>query len=158
MSLINGYDNYILFENGDLINIDTGNKITPTLDKESGYLRFVMKKKGVLKRVRQHKLLGEYYIKKPNITKKLIIDHIDGKRDNNKLSNLRWVDYTGNRLNSIKSNRNKSGWIGIKKKDNNKYLAKITLQQKRLEKTFVHLEEAMRWREEIINGYLSQFY
>ena len=157
MSLVNGYDNYVIFENGDLINVNTGNNIIPTLDKETGYLRYVMKKDGVLKRVRQHKLLGEYFIKKPNICKELVIVHIEGERNNNKLSNLRWIDHTGNRLNSVKSTLNTSGWVGIKKKQNNKYLAKLSLQKERIEKTFIHLDDAQRWRNDIINSYLSQF-
>jgi len=158
MSLVNGYINYIIFENGDLININTGNMIRATLDIDSGYLRYQMKRNdGKLKHVRQHKLLGEYFLKKPIIGDKLIMDHIDGKRDNNKLSNLRWLDYSGNRLNSKISNINTSGWTGITKKKNNRYLAKITIKGRKSEKTFDTLHDAQYWRNDIIESYISQF-
>lgn len=40
------------------------------------------------------------------------IDHIDGNRSNNRWSNLRLVDYSGNRQNMKKYSTNKSGVVG----------------------------------------------
>jgi hypothetical protein len=63
------------------------------------------------------------------------IDHIDGDRKNNKLSNLRIVRSQQNRMNSRISNRNTSGHIGV-------------LWNKRYEK----------WQVQICKNYTQGFY
>ena len=46
------------------------------------------------KRYRVHRLIALRYIK--NIKNKPVVDHIDGDKSNNDLSNLRWVTYSEN--------------------------------------------------------------
>lgn len=43
-----------------------------------------------------HKLMGNTWLVKPNDNQKYVIDHIDGNRNNNDLSNLEWVTYKEN--------------------------------------------------------------
>lgn len=47
------------------------------------------------------------------IPKGMVVDHIDGNTQNNKISNLRVVDYTDSNRNKGKDRRNKTGFTGI---------------------------------------------
>jgi hypothetical protein len=59
-----------------------------------------------------------------------LIDHIDGNKSNNRLSNLRLVNETGNAENVRRPNkRNKSGFMGVIFYQN-KWRASITINHK----------------------------
>lgn len=61
-----------------------------------------------------------------------MIDHIDGNRSNNHISNLRETDKYGNAQNRVKQTTNKSGYKGVYYfKDCNKWRAAITCRGKR---------------------------
>ncbi len=46
--------------------------------------------------IKLHKLMGDTWLVKPNDNQKYVIDHKDGNRNNNDLSNLEWVTYKEN--------------------------------------------------------------
>lgn len=52
-----------------------------------------------------HRLVAELYIPKPESDKELEVDHIDGDRSNNCVSNLRWVTHGENVQHSYDSGR-----------------------------------------------------
>lgn len=54
------------------------------LSKNGGYCRITISK-------HVHRLVAEAFLKKPTNDAKCWVDHIDGNRSNNNVSNLRWV-------------------------------------------------------------------
>ena len=62
------------------------------------------------------------------------IDHINGKKDDNRIDNLRVVSFTENQRNKPKSSRNKSGVIGVHfYKPTGKWVASICVNRKRMQ-------------------------
>ena len=77
-------------------------KIKLTLDKSTGYKRFGFKIKGKLMNFKYHRVV--YYAHNPNwniydSSKENVIDHIDGIKTNNHISNLRNVTQHENQWN-----------------------------------------------------------
>jgi len=66
---------------------------------DHGYRRFCLRKDGTRKNCRLHVMLGKAFLtkEKPEYT---IIDHIDRNRLNNNLDNLRYVNYSINKINA----------------------------------------------------------
>lgn len=93
--------NYSINENGEVRNNATGKTKAPFLNKENGYLTVDLYKDGQPTKYTVHRLLAEAFIENPE--GKPCIDHKDGNRTNNKLSNLRWATYSENnsRFNTI---------------------------------------------------------
>lgn len=61
------------------------------LSKNGGYCRITVSK-------HVHRLVAEAFLKKPADKNKCWVDHIDGNRSNNDVSNLRWVTPSENAL------------------------------------------------------------
>lgn len=98
MKIIPEFPNYRIYENGKIesnfkfktnIPCDTWREVKPILDKGIGYLIVTLcDGKGKRKNKRVHRLLAQAYI--PNPENKAHINHIDGNKQNNCLSNLEW--------------------------------------------------------------------
>ena len=86
--------NYSVSNKGEVRNDKTGRILKKTVST-SGYL-FVQlfDKKTYMKYI--HRLVGEAFIPNPDFLPQ--IDHIDGDKKNNDVSNLRWVSVSENRL------------------------------------------------------------
>lgn len=69
-------------------------------ENSNGYLYVTLCKNGLHKSFTIHRLVALYFIDNNDKDNLCIIDHIDRNRKNNKLSNLRWVDYKTNANNS----------------------------------------------------------
>ena len=61
------------------------------LGKNNGYVRIVVAK-------HVHRLVAKAFLSEPEDEQKQWVDHIDGNRSNNDVSNLRWVTPSENRL------------------------------------------------------------
>lgn len=94
---IKGYENiYEISDLGRIKSLKT-NKIRKTLISKRGYYTCSLCKHGKHKTFSIHRLLLEAFV--PNLQNKPCVDHIDGNRLNNKLSNLRWCTHKENNNN-----------------------------------------------------------
>lgn len=84
-------------------------RIRPPEPTRNGYLRITLSKKGINKRYLIHRLVAKHFISNPN--GKPCVNHKDGNKHNNKLSNLDWCTYSENEKHSYdvlgKISRNK---------------------------------------------------
>lgn len=85
-------DGYIVFENGDVRN--KHNKLLSSHDNGKGYLIVSLQLNGKRTSKAVHRLIAECFI--PNPDNLSNVDHIDGNRQNNVISNLRWVTHGEN--------------------------------------------------------------
>lgn len=113
----------------------------------NGYLTIMLRNKGNDKKYTVHRLIAIHFIDNPY--NHPCVDHIDRNRQNNQISNLRWVDYKTNN-----SNRIQKGYIGINKrihKDKVYEYIKTTyyLNQKRKNKNFKTKEEAEEFLKKV---------
>lgn len=61
-----------------------------------------------------------------------IIDHINGVKDDNRLSNLREATRQQNGFNRGKNSNNKSGFKGVRQRESGRWEAYITVKRKRI--------------------------
>ena len=74
---------YAINEHGEVMNIKRGTLVEP-YEGTDGYMHIILYKKGKRYRKRVHRLMAEAWLNNA-----AMIDHIDGDRTNNELSNLR---------------------------------------------------------------------
>ena len=85
----------------------------------SGYYNVVLRRDNKSHTVRVHKLVAEAFI--PHSEEFNVVNHIDGNKLNNEVTNLEWVSYS--------DNNQKAYDEGLKGKGEDHYLAKLTDQQ-----------------------------
>lgn len=69
--------------------------------RKDGYYSLILSKKGINKRYVVHRLLAETFI--PNPENKCCVNHIDGNKQNNELSNLEWCSHVENMKHAFKT-------------------------------------------------------
>ena len=99
---IKDYPDYEINRFGE---IKRGNKTLKSQPATNGYTNICLCKNGKAKMFRLHRLLAETFI--PNPENKPQINHIDGNKKNNDLSNLEWVTASENALHAIYVTKNK---------------------------------------------------
>ena len=85
-------NNYSINENGEVRNDVTGHIKKATVNKKNNYFIVDLYKNNKSEKVPIHRLVAETFI--PNPQNKPTVDHIDGNRQNNAISNLRWATYS----------------------------------------------------------------
>lgn len=85
---IEGYDNYSVSDTGLVKNTRTGRILTFTKDKD-GYLYAGLPKNGKVQKFRVHRLVAQAFIPNPNCL--ATVDHINGDKRDNQVSNLQWL-------------------------------------------------------------------
>ena len=89
---IEGFENYIICTDGTVHN-KKGHNISRWKDNV-GYLQVKLSKEGKWYYKRVHRLVAEAFILNPNNLKQ--VNHIDGDKTNNEVSNLEWIDNKNN--------------------------------------------------------------
>jgi hypothetical protein len=83
-----------------------GIKILSPVPNGNGYVKVTLRDRGRDKRCYIHRLVASAFL--PNPLDLPEVNHLDGVRDNNNLSNLEWVDKKSNALhNTINLNKNR---------------------------------------------------
>lgn len=113
-------DKYLVCDTGDIISMRTGNKMYQETTKQ-GYKRVTLANK---ERVKVHRLVALCFLGESELT----VDHINGDKTDNRLSNLEYVTtqentkryYERNRINVLKRNKERleKELIGINKEIN----------------------------------------
>jgi len=139
MADIIGFCNYIIFDDGSVLSIKSGNLLKRLLH-HTGYEYYLLRKNKKTHFKALHRLLGEAYI--PNPENKPEIDHIDRNTTNNNLSNLKWATHSENQHNKGVSKNNKLGIKNIYKYNGYYHFSKI-VDNKPVRKHFKTLDEAI---------------
>jgi hypothetical protein len=84
---ITGYENYVVSNLGNVMNISTGKLLKPFYNY--GYEYVSLSKKSRSKNFRVHRLVALAFI--PNPENKPTVNHADGDKHNNAASNLEWA-------------------------------------------------------------------
>lgn len=107
--LIEGYDHYLVSTWGKIYRIDKAFQVETdyqhmtrklselsTEETSKGYLRVYLSKNGKRKHHKVHRLVARAFI--PNPDNKPQVNHIDGNKHNNSITNLEWVTDEENKL------------------------------------------------------------
>ena len=106
---------------------------------------------------KQHRLAWLLYYKVDPGS--MLIDHIDGDKSNNKITNLRLVTHSQNRINTKMRKNNKTGVKGVHFcKRSNRYVASVTFKGKTIyRKYFDCLKSASEARDCVANKVFGDF-
>lgn len=87
------YDGYYASKNGEVFSTKTKKCLVPKIDKD-GYHEYALTIQGAVKYVRGHRIIAETFL--PNPENKETVNHIDGNKQNNNVTNLEWSTYSEN--------------------------------------------------------------
>lgn len=91
------YSKYILFHTGKIYSLHRKRFIKPQKNPQTKYYQFTLRHNNLNRIWRLHRLLAVHFI--PNPTNLPCVDHINRKRRDNRLSNLKWSSYSDNAKN-----------------------------------------------------------
>ena len=152
---IDGYENYIIYEDGLIYNENT-NTFIKEYKESNGYMRVGLSKDGKKKNFLVHRLLALAFI--PNPLNKPCIDHINRITDDNRIENLRWATVSENNQNRSDNNEDlyiskrnektcKKGYIWV-------FQLNIDGKQKVI-KSSVDKEFIIKFRDDYLNSVIS---
>ncbi len=149
MSAIDGYENYVIFEDGKVINTITGKEKKSFL-KKNGYYTIQLCKNNKQKYFLLHRLLAITFI--PNPDNKKEVDHINRIKTDNRIENLRWASRSDQQRN--KNCYTSTGFQYIYKQINKEckqgfiYQFQIQRPELKYNKTSLDLEKVIKFRNE----------
>ena len=142
--------NYFIFENGDVINQKTNKKLKPQ-NNGNGYLKVTLTIDGKQVQKYVHRLVAELYL----LDKSIQVNHIDGDKSNNHISNLEWVTNSENQKHAHKIGLKKNGnelWNGKFSKENIDTIKKMDLQGVKRKDIAIHFNCSKSTISDILNG------
>lgn len=83
--------------------------LNQTLNKKRGYFYVKLSKNMKTKNVQVHRVVAETFLQNKN--NKNVVNHIDGNKQNNKVSNLEWISSKENSEHAVKKGLTKSGHL-----------------------------------------------
>lgn len=104
---IEEYPNYSINENGEVKSVYVSKLLKPR-SAGRGYLCYQLRNENGKKNEYVHRLVAKVFIPNPDNLPQ--VDHIDGNKANNHVSNLRWVDNRTNMLSYGFDIRNKKSF------------------------------------------------
>tara|TARA_R110000822_G_scaffold113484_3_gene244629 strand:+ start:597 stop:1040 length:444 start_codon:yes stop_codon:yes gene_type:complete len=107
---IDGYNNYLIYEDGRVYSKKSKIYLKPSLNL-CGYYIIALYKNNIRKGIPLHRLLALHYI--PNTDNKPCIDHKNRIRTDNRIENLRWATHKENCNNRSMRCDNSSGHLNI---------------------------------------------
>jgi len=141
------FQEYELFVDGRLYNHNSQRWCKSHLNS-SGYKRYAICKNKVKKRFFVHRLVAEYFICDHHNITDCCVDHIDGNRLNNDISNLRWVSKLQNNINRNHPKKNKLiPHLNIYKKPSGNYEIRVKRYKVLYFKTEKTLDDAIKQRD-----------
>ena len=145
---IEGYENYLIFEDGIVINSKTGRELKQEKN-DRGYMRIALygEKKTHFS---VHRLVALAYI--PNPENKPEVNHINRIRNDNRVENLEWNTPLENKQNMGIFKNNTSGEKNIKKTKYGTYTFEKTINGKYFGKCFKTMEEAVIFRDNYLSN------
>ena len=87
--VIPGYERYEISDEGEVRNSKTG-RLLKSGYTNGGYRKVNLRSNGVAVNARVHRLVAENFL--PNTDGKTQVNHIDGDKTNNRVTNLEWCD------------------------------------------------------------------
>lgn len=87
--------NYDVFDNGKVYSYFRGRFLKGQMTRH-GYIQYTLQINGEARRYRAHQLVAMLFIEKPESDEQLVINHKDGNKLNNHVSNLEWCTYKYN--------------------------------------------------------------
>ena len=132
-------------------------------DKTTGYIYIYISlaRKPKPKRVRVHNMVASCFIHNPE--DKLCVDHINGNKLDNRVSNLRWATSSENQRNITQlQTNNKSRCTGVESKKYKglhwKWCSRITVNKERIHLGFFdNYDDAVKARREAEQTYFGDF-
>jgi len=142
--------NYLVFENGDIINQKTNKKLKPQ-NNGNGYLKVTLTIEGKQVQKYVHRLVAELYL----LDKSIQVNHIDGDKSNNHISNLEWVTNSENQKHAhrigLKKNGNKL-WNGKFSQEDINSIKKMDLEGVKRKDIAIHFNCSKSTISDILNG------
>ena len=99
MKAIKGYESYLVTEDGDVWSTKRNKYLTKSYN--NGYAKIIIKVNGVHHNKLVHRLVATTYIDNPN--NKPQVNHKDGDKSNNNISNLEWCTQSENNIHAFKN-------------------------------------------------------
>ena len=134
MKEIPGYDGkYLVSETGDVYSVrrqGTDGRMLSTRFNSVGYVCVDLRRGKSKKRALVHRLVGEAFIPKP--TGKNFINHKDGDKTNNNVSNLEWCTRSENMKHAIKTGLNRIPGLSNEQHPNHKLSNRDVIEIRRL--------------------------
>lgn len=93
------YDNYAVSDYGNVKNIKN-NQLIKQFERKDGYMQVSLWNCGKGHSFKVHRLIAEYFLSKN--PEKLYVNHIDGNKKNNNISNLEWCTPSENNYHAVK--------------------------------------------------------
>jgi len=141
---IQGFENYLIYEDGSVFNKKRNIFKKPAINIH-GYKYVNLYKNSKQKNFTIHRLIAIHYI--PNPENKREVDHINRIRTDNRIENLRWVTPSENNQNKGMASRNTSGHKNIcydKRRD--RWIFSKVINKKHTRKCFKNLDDAIEFK------------